>query len=248
MAQPTIEYRDVAEVKPRADGATDGFEGYAATFMRADSYGTAFAPKAFKRSLSQRRDRIPLLYQHNPDWAIGAPTVLREDDTGLYHDSTVIDDGAEGSVALKRLRGGVPFGMSFGFQTLKDRSSTGSDSIDVTQTPGFEPADVRVITEVKLWEISLVTFPANEAATITSVRSEIEIDALASVLEELRAGTLTEGRRALLREIVAAWQDAPGPESIATPPTASAARRDRDRQIAIVMATTRWGHLLKDVA
>jgi hypothetical protein len=45
--------------------------------------------------------------------------------------------------------------MSFGFETLQS-------SMD---------GDVRQLKELKLWEISVVTFPMNESATIQSVKS-----------------------------------------------------------------------------
>ncbi len=231
---PDIEYRDVAELNRRADADSDGFDGYAATFMRADSYGTAFAKGAFRKTLGDRKGRIPLLYQHNPDWAIGAPAVLREDKTGLWHESGVVDDGAEGTVALKRLRGGVPFGMSFGFQTRKDRSAEEDDVIDVSQTPGLKPSDVRVITEVKLWEISLVTFPANEAASITAVRADLGADVLTQTLDELRAGTLSPSRRSLVAALVAAWSDATGPEGQTPPPIAAEARRNVKAEVDLL--------------
>jgi HK97 family phage prohead protease len=164
---------DAGELEFRAATveATDaGFTGHAATFMTADFYLSCFAPGCFSKTLGDRGDRLPVLWQHDPDVPIGKHLAIAEDATGLAVDVEIIDDGAEGSSALKRLRGGLPLGLSFGFNTVKDRSAEEDDQIDLSQLPGVEPSEIRVITEVKLWETSVVTFPANEQATIDAVR------------------------------------------------------------------------------
>src|SRR4051794_40777955 len=89
-----IEYRG-AEARA-ADAGSDSVKGYLSAFWVIDSYGTAFAPSAFDKTLRERGDRLPLLYQHNPDWAVGRLANLVVDETGLHHDSAIVDDGAEG--------------------------------------------------------------------------------------------------------------------------------------------------------
>jgi HK97 family phage prohead protease len=147
-----------------------GFTGHAATFWTADAYLSCFAPGCFSKTLADRGSRLPVLWQHDPDLPIGKHLAITEDADGLAVDVALIDDGAEGSSALKRLRGGIPIGLSFGFNTVKDRSAEDDDQIDVSQLPGIDKSEIRVITEVKLWETSVVTFPANEQATIDAVR------------------------------------------------------------------------------
>jgi HK97 family phage prohead protease len=206
---PELLYRQFTDVETRADPGLPGFSGYAAHFNTVDGHGTAMAPGAFKRTIRGREDRIPVLWQHNPDWAVGRHVSIKEDPTGLRVDVEVIDDGAEGSVLLKRLRGGVPLSMSFGFQTKQDRAATKDDALHLN---GWKLDDVRVITEVKYWESSAVTFPSNENAVIDAVRSQKEADALSILLADLEAGVELDAHRDdLLQRLVALAAQRPGP-------------------------------------
>ena len=233
-----IEYRAATEA-PVVDEFEGEVSGYLTTWWVVDSFGTAFAPTAFDKTLSERRERLPLLYQHNPDFAIGRLTNIESDDIGLKHSSTVIDDGAEGTVLRKRLEGGVPFGHSHGFRTIQERSATDADPLIFSDnTPNWvrnNPNEVYVITEVKAYEGSIVTFPSNDLAIITGVRSNLELETLSTTLEALRAGTLTDAQRALLAEIAAAWEAAP--ELHPQPPrTLEQARADREFALNLELA------------
>jgi hypothetical protein len=117
--------------------------------------------------------------------------------------------------------------------------------------PNLKANDVRVITEVNLWEISLVTFPANEAATISAVRADIELDALTSLLDALAAGTLDEARAGLVQQLVTAWDQRPGPAvgalgafPHATPEQVIA---DRNRELAVQLALAHGRQILSGV-
>jgi HK97 family phage prohead protease len=219
-----LEYRSTYEV--RADAEAGGFSGYAATFNRVDSYGTA---------LAERGDRSPVLYNHNQDANVGVPETLTADKDGLKVEARLFDDGADGTVLLARLRQGARFGMSFGFQTLQSRSATEDDTLDLGQL--FEPEaivldGIRVITEVKLYEVSVVSFPANEAAGITDVRNAAMADALAEVLSAVRDGSLDERQRGMLDAIVAAYSPL-SPDGNAEPREPEIARRRIDADIAL---------------
>jgi len=115
MTELDIHYRTAFDFRATDDEAVPGFEGYASTHWAADSYWTAMAPGAFKKTIRERTDKIPVLWNHNPNSPIGKHLALKEDKTGLYVNIGIADDGAEGSTFLKRMRFGVPFGMSFGF-------------------------------------------------------------------------------------------------------------------------------------
>lgn len=245
-----IEYRTSLDV--RATDETDGYEGHAASWWSVDSYGTAFAPGAFKRSIRQRPvEKIPVLWNHNPDHPMGKHVAIREDKSGLYVNVGIADDGAEGSVFLKRLRFGVPFGLSFGFATLKDRSAEDDDPIDLTTAPewlgrGKEARkNVRVITEVKLWETSPVTFASNENSDIDAIRDarfEQQAEYLTSLLEDLRSGEFSpnDSRRSLLQNLVDAFAalpaPAPDPNEGTTPRSDESARRLTQRDIELAIA------------
>ena len=219
----------------RVSEHTDGFTGHSSTWWAADSYGTTMAPNSFRKSLRERGDRIPVLSNHEANEAIGKHIAIREDKVGLFVDIGIADDGAAGTVLMKRLRFGVPLGMSFGFQNIKSRAGTDDDPIDLSQLPsGVKKSEIEVYTENAYWESSIVTFPANRLATIDTIRSDKERLSLAAVsqtLEDLRTGTLApeDERWALLQELVAAFQarNEPEPEPLATTSlTAGNARRN----------------------
>ena len=227
--RPDIQYR-MAELRAADDGA--GFSGYASHFWSVDSYYTAVKPGAFRKTIRERGERIPILWQHNPDWPIGRPSELKEDKTGLRFDAAISEATTYGRDAMALLRDGVPLGVSFGFQTTKSRPATSDDPLDFGQVKA-KPDEVQVIEEVRLWEVSLVTFPANEQAAINDVRAVAEADALRSLLEDLRAGRLADedARAALLHQLVDAWaarsKPEPDPDAGTTPLADETTRRRR---------------------
>jgi HK97 family phage prohead protease len=215
---PDLEYRATFDTRASNDGA--GFSGYAATFNKVDSFGTAFAPGAFTRTLQDRGDKIPVLYNHDININIGIPDTLETDSVGLKVEASIFDDGADGTTLTRRLRAGARYGMSFGFKTLRDRAATDGDQLDMAQAFDASFWDgIRVIEEVKLYEVSVVTFPANEAAQITAVRHTAIADALLAVLNDVRENRLSDDEQRLVRQILAAVpastdsEAAPGPES-----------------------------------
>lgn len=230
---PDIQYRTAFDFRA-ADDNPAGFEGYASTFWAADSYWTAMAPGAFKKSIRERADKIPVLWNHNPDAPIGKHVTLKEDKHGLYVNVGIADDGAEGSTFLARMRFGVPFGMSFGFQTIKDRSAEDDDPIDLTQLSGAKKSDIRVITEVKFWESSPVTFPANEAATITATRQQRDAELLTSLLASLRSGDLSDEQERQIAQLLAAWNERAGAGN--TTPLTPTTRRSLHTEFAFAFA------------
>lgn len=237
-----LEHRTTFDIELRADKddeSSGGFSGYAATFNRVDSYGTAFAPGSFEKTLKERGGRIPVLYNHNVNANVGVPETLAVDKAGLMVEARLFDDGAEGSVLLKRLRQGGIFGMSFGFKRINERKATEADKLDMKQILDADSLwdGVRVITEVQLFEVSVVSFPANEAAGITGVRNEAFADSLSEILAAVRDGTLTDDQRSLLDSVVAAYSAAPNAKSVTREPEIA------QRRIDIDIALARFGHL-----
>jgi HK97 family phage prohead protease len=233
-AKPKLDYRTF-DVQAAAD-QTAGFDGHASTFWAVDSYKTAMAPGAFSRTLKHRGDTRLVLWQHDPNTPIGKTTALKQDKAGLAFSAALTTETRAGADAMALLRDQVPLGMSFGFQTVKDRTAEDTDPLDFSQQPGLKAKDVRVITEVNLWEVSLVTFPANEAATISAVRSEMELDALTTLLDAITTDTLDEGQSALVLQITDAWSQRPGPAAIEPHSTPVQARRDIYGEYCLVMA------------
>lgn len=232
-----LEYR--ANFELRAQATDDGaeIEGYLAVFNVADSHISAFAPGAFTKTLSERGERIPLLYQHNPHINIGVPVEHAVDARGVRMKARIFDDGAEGSTVSARLRQGARYGLSFGFMTLADRMANETDTIDLSQLSadfeGVTVHDIRYVTEVKLMEDSIVTFPSNELADIDSIRQSVEFDAISSLMQAVRDGTLTERQRKAVEDLVAAYGEAPSTDTVDTQEEPVLAQRRLDIDIAL---------------
>lgn len=139
--------------------AEDGFfAGYASVFNVVDSQYDSILPGAFSNTLRQRKynQAIPLLWQHHADEPIGTLTTLREDGNGLYVEGRILLSVQCGREAHALLKSGVIEGLSIGYTAVDYQFD--------------EQTGVRYLSEVELWEISLVTFPANPEAGVISVK------------------------------------------------------------------------------
>lgn len=166
------------------------FKGYASTFGNVDEVGDIIEAGAFSKSIQERgpsgTKQIKVLWQHYEP--LGMPIVMQEDSKGLYVEAK-ISKTRLGDEALELMRDGVVDRMSIGF------------SIPSGKAVWDEALGVRKIKEVKLFEFSPVTFPANEMAVVTGVKnlqlirqlasggklSKEELKALADMLPELQA-------------------------------------------------------------
>jgi HK97 family phage prohead protease len=102
-----------------------------------------------------------LLWQHDETQPIGVWTDFAEDDKGLYLKGRLATDVTKGQEAYSLLKMGAITGMSIGF---------------VSKQWAYEKdTDIRTLTEIELWEVSLVTFPANSKARITQVKSIADV-------------------------------------------------------------------------
>lgn len=135
-------------------------EGYAAVFGNTDLGGDIIHPGAFAKTLAERGNKVKFLWQHDMHEPLGKVTELREDGAGLYVKAT-ISDTARGRDALALLRDNAIGGMSIGYDAVKGGT-------DYTQTDGGDT--IRNLRELKLWELSLVTFPMNEMAGVTALK------------------------------------------------------------------------------
>ena len=134
------------------------FEGYASASGNVDSDGDIVMPGAFRATLStgMARDGVPILLLHNDQrLPVGRSLALEEDEHGLCIRAQIADT-TDGLDARKLVRSGILRGLSIGY--IPTRAETGADG-------------VRRLYEVELLEISLVTWPANELATVTGYKS-----------------------------------------------------------------------------
>lgn len=218
--------KDQHPLRAKADAKTVGeqgiLSGYGSKFWVVDSYAECTAPGAFSRTIAERgpdgADRIFLRFEHYE--TIGVWTALREDDQGLHGEAFIKDDGGLGSKLRKHLAEPHPlnYGLSIGFRGIAQRPATVDDPLDLSSAPGWvkqlatqDIGQITVLTEVKLMEISAVTFPAVDPALVESYRSDVDELALQRLLLGLKAGTLTPTQIGLLREIAAALPAAGAP-------------------------------------
>jgi HK97 family phage prohead protease len=158
-----------AKLDLRAVGSSDRtFTGYGSVFGVLDSYGDIVAKGAFRRTLRERAGKIALLWQHDQTEPVGVWEELREDSTGLFVKGRLADT-PEGNKAYRLLKMGALSGLSIGFRTVKS-------AID-------DASGVRTLTDIDLFEISCVSFPANAEATVVEVRRRQPM----SPIEELMA-------------------------------------------------------------
>lgn len=142
------------DIKSIEDGGR--FAGYASVFGIVDNQRDVMLRGAFSQTLKGRVQEIKLLWQHLQDEPIGIFTTIAEDANGLYVEGKLLLQIQRAREAHALLMEGAISGLSIGYSPVKYR-------ID-------ELTGVRKLAEVELWEISLVTFPANEAAQVTVVK------------------------------------------------------------------------------
>jgi len=146
-----------------ADGTV---EGYGSVFGVRDNYDDVIAKGAFIQSLKDHKaaGTMPaMLWQHDADKPIGVWTEMVEDEKGLRIKGQLAMETVKGKEAHALLKMGAINGLSIGFMSKQwayDRET-----------------EVRTLTEIDLWEVSLVTFPANEKARVTNVKSADELQA-----------------------------------------------------------------------
>ncbi len=184
-----FETRSVAEF--RADDTSASIEGYAANFLTVDSFGSTFGRSAFRKTIRERGDRIPILFNHNENEMIGKATELRSDSKGLKFKASIVET-SRGADVMKLIRAEVLTGMSFGFRAVKDRAGSPDDKIDMTGVrSGTKPEEIRFIEEVNLKELSPVPFPSNPRSQIDGYRSEDAEEIFEELLESIRSADLT---------------------------------------------------------
>lgn len=156
-------------------GVTDAglFEGYASTFGERDLGGDIVVAGAMTKSLKARGAKgVRMFADHDSRKRIGVWTDLIEDEKGLYVKGRLLLEKQDGKDAYIDLKEGALDGMSIGFRTK-------ADSYD-----GRRKA--RMLKEIDLLEISLVSFPMNENARVTGVKSADDIKTIREFEDFLR--------------------------------------------------------------
>lgn len=148
----------------KAAGDDGTVEGYGSVFGVRDSYDDVIAAGAFKSSLAAHKTAgtMPaMLWQHNSSEPIGVWKSMDEDEKGLAVRGQLDLNTVRGKEAHSLLKMGAIHGLSIGFMSKQWKYDT--------------EQDIRTLTEIDLWELSLVTFPANSKARVTQVKAADEI-------------------------------------------------------------------------
>lgn len=158
---------------------TDGHvvEGYASLFGRKDQGGDIVQKGAYAASLKRLAaagGRVKMLWQHDPRQPIGVWDEVREDATGLWVKGRILTELDRGREAAALLGAGAIDGLSIGYRTVKvERDGKGR----------------RLLTELELWEVSLVTFPMLTEARVQAKAADGLDDtwrSLAQMFEDAR--------------------------------------------------------------
>jgi len=141
-------------------------EGYASLFDAPDQSGDVVARGAYAASLTRlvaEGRRVKMLWQHDPAQPIGIWNEVREDARGLYVKGRLLESVGRAREAMVLIAAGAIDGLSIGYRTLR-------------ATKGDKGR--RLLQELELWEVSLVTFPMLPSARVAAKGERPADDAL----------------------------------------------------------------------
>lgn len=188
--QKKIEQRTFAvthlAIEKRDDNDKEKIVGHAAVFDTVGDGGwfkEKIAPGAFSKSIGQ--DDVRALFNHDANFVLGrnkAGTLfMREDEKGLWVEIDPPDTQYARDLKVSISRGDITQ-MSFGFEIISEERQ---------KSEGNDP-DLFILREVKLWDVSPVTFPFYKQTDVSVHSRE------AWAAENRSKGTPTAGKRAHL--------------------------------------------------
>jgi len=147
------------------------FEGLLSPYGNVDDGGDVVEPGAYTKTLKDHGNTVPMLWQHKPDMPIGELT-LEDRADGLWCKGQLLMEDALAKRAYLFIKSRIVKGLSIGFNSVRDEVVSG----------------VRKLKEIRLYEGSIVTFPMNEAALITSVKGRENKGDFNEELTEIQLG------------------------------------------------------------
>ena len=205
-----------------ADESTGEFSGYAAVFGNRDSGNDIIERGAFAKTIVEDFHRIKILALHNDCWLpVGRPIELREDDRGLFIRGK-ISDTTMGRDIRTLLKDGVLSELSIGYDAIEF-------DYDSKQ-------DTRHLKEIKLWEVSIVTWAMNDQATIDDVKSlaeELRTEAMSGKITQARLNALKPFIAVVreLAEILSPFLEPPEAEPVTDPPVQSNIKKQTKSEV-----------------
>lgn len=141
------------------------FEGYGSVFNLVDHSKDVVVKGAFEKSLEswkQKGQMPPILWQHDSRNPIGVYEKVYEDSVGLFvRGQLLIDDVQQAKEAYALMKAGALSGLSIGYIPVVDEYD--------------RETGITTLKELDLWEVSPVTFPDNDLARVSDVKSASEI-------------------------------------------------------------------------
>lgn len=132
---------------------TGVFSGYASVFSINDKHNDIMFPGAFA---DVDFKKIKVLWQHEHENPIGKIIAIQEDSYGLWVEIKLLLDIAKARDVYTMLKEDIIQHMSIGYIPVKFKTNAKKQ---------------RILEKVELLEISLVTFPANEMASVVAVKN-----------------------------------------------------------------------------
>ena len=133
-------------------------EGHASLFWTRDLNDDVTAAGAFAASLARTGPAgVKMLHQHDDAEPVGVWDAIVEDDKGLHVRGRILRTTPRGRLVAALVEAGALDGLSIGFRAVKARPD--------------DTGRLRVLREVELWEVSIVTFPMLPGARLKPLES-----------------------------------------------------------------------------
>lgn len=129
------------------------FSGYASVFAINDKHNDVLLPGAFA---DFDLNKVKVLWQHENAHPIGKIISIQDDSYGLWFEIKLMLDITKAKDVYAMLKEDIIQHMSIGYIPVKYKNNAKKQ---------------RILEKVELLEISLVTFPANEMASVVAVKN-----------------------------------------------------------------------------
>ena len=131
------------------------FEGVAAVYGNIDLGYDVILPGAFTKTLKESGGKVPILYQHSSQFPLGLGTLTDAND-GLHIKGELVLEVSKARESYALMKRDVLKGLSIGYSTVVSEYD--------------RDKDVRYLKELRLHEVSIVTFPMNPLAQVSAVK------------------------------------------------------------------------------
>lgn len=149
---------------------TGKIAGFFSTYEKTpDSYGDIIEPGAFTKTIEKRKASghpFPLCWNHDFSSVIGVVDSVEEKEIGPYIEASFLDTALAQDVR-KMVQSGAVYQFSFAYDVLSWREPTAEEKKMGVQN---------VLQEVEVFEVSVVTVPANQNAVVTDIKGAIEAE------------------------------------------------------------------------